>query len=131
VSGSRRSSQSARSANDHIRILMQADTSEGMKSALLMSSHPVVPRLIDPTNVGLDDLIKLFSWLAISGDRFSQLGAVEWALSHLDTHPQLEPSLLELVMRLFNDDPTDRAGRLRLLCGLIVLVDGELARIGL
>lgn len=118
------------SVKELVRSNLRLNAFEGMKSALLMSSHSVVPKQIDQADLASESVSQVFEWLMTSGDRVSQLGAVEWGLNHLDRYPELEAPITKLVGYFLKDDPEDRSGRLRLLSSLIVLVEGELARIG-
>ena len=77
------------------------------------------------------EVIQLFEWLEGSGDRISQLGGIELGFAQLDAFPELEPFLLRLTRTFLNDDPDDNDGRLSLLSSLVVLVDGEFARVGI
>jgi hypothetical protein len=102
-----------------------------VKDAFLLSSHPFGPQAIALRQVPRETVLELFQWLEKSGDRFSQVGAIECGLAHLDTYPELEPFLARLIRLMLSDEPDDKDGRLNLTCSLIVLVDGELARTGI
>lgn len=111
----------------HVRALL-GHHEEGLRTALLLASHSGVADLVDvgafPRSVVLDT----FSWVAVSGDRVSQVGAIECGLRLLGEWPELEPSLLAMTRELVEDDPANPAGRLQLTSGLVALVEGELSR---
>jgi hypothetical protein len=116
---------------EHIARLVDIRAVEGLQFALLMSSHGSISQVVDLGKVNREDVVRLFQWLEKGGDPLSQLGGIELGLLHLETYPELEPYLLGMTQALLADDPDDKEGRLSLLSSLIVLVDGELARIGL
>jgi hypothetical protein len=64
----------------------------------------------------------------LHGDRISQLGALEFGLARLDLYPSLEPIITKMISAFLADRHED--GRVSDLSGLIVLVEGELARTG-
>jgi hypothetical protein len=99
----------------------------GVALALLLSAHSSIPQQIRLNSVPRSEVKTLFEWIETHGDRISQLGAIELGLAHLDVYPELEPSITKIV-RAFIDETTDDDGRLAQLAGLVVLVDGELAR---
>jgi hypothetical protein len=121
--------------SDDLEQFLKRRITEGrhldLSDALLFSSHPFGPQsvlldAIDPAKV-----LEFFDWVEHAGDRFSQVGAVECGLKHLSKMPHLAPHLQSLIRIIQSDNPSDSNGRLELLCGLIMLVDGELARTGI
>ncbi|MHC2664596.1 hypothetical protein ACMA5K_33850 [Bradyrhizobium diazoefficiens] len=94
---------------------------------LLLSSHSSVPREIRLEGIPNGDVETLFEWLEAHGDRISQLGAIELGLHHLDKYPEIEPAIAKMTRSFIEDDVGEDA-RLAELAGLVVLVDGELAR---
>jgi hypothetical protein len=76
-------------------------------------------------------VLRVYRWLEESGDRISQLGGIERGLAYLDSIPNLESDLINLIQYFLDDDPNNVAGRLTLLSSLIVLVEGEVARAGI
>jgi hypothetical protein len=117
--------------NSRNKMLLQRDPIEGLKTALLSSSHPWIPRGLSLDGLPHEKVVEGFQWLEKHGDRFSQVGAVECGFAHLMLLPQLEPILGRIVQQLLADRSDDEDGRLKLLCSLVVLVDGELARTGI
>jgi len=83
------------------------------------------------TEVPREEVLNVYNWLEVSGDRISQLGALESGLASLDKFPELEPILGRIAAHFVNDGPDDEEGRLTLLCSLIVMVEGEIARTGI
>ena len=110
---------------------IQQQPFHGLKRAFLLSSHPSIVQRVALNEVPREDVLRFYKWLDESGDRISQLGGVECGLAHLEAFPELEGNLVKMVQGFLADDPEDMEGRLKLLCGLIVMVEGELARIGI
>jgi hypothetical protein len=104
---------------------------DGVKRALLFSSQSSFPAALSFAEISSDELLKVYEWLEQHGDRISQLGALEAGFGHLDKFPELESILAKMAEAFVNDSPDDPEGRLTLLCSLIVMVEGELARIGI
>jgi hypothetical protein len=114
-----------------IRRLIQRQPFDGLKRAFLLSSHSSLVQAIALSEVPRDDVLRFYKWLEEDGDRTSQMGGIECGLAHLDSFTELESSLVKLVRSFLSDSPDSEEGRSRLLCNLIVMVDGELARIGI
>ena len=112
----------------HVRILIQWNSYEGLRAAFALSSHQMVSELVDLTTVSREDVRRVFQWLADHGDRISQVGAIECGLRHLHLFPEIEPCLAAMTRAMTADDPDDPGGRLKLLSGLVVLVEGEVIR---
>jgi len=113
-----------------IREAINHQPFEGLKRALLLSSHVLLAQCISLDGLPRDDVLRLYKWLERSGDRISQLGGIECGLAHLESFPELEASLTRMVQAFIADDPENEGGRLNLLSSLIAMVDGELVRIG-
>jgi len=114
-----------------INTLLKQDTMEGLKDAFLLSSHAWASHALPLRSVPRERVLEFYRWLEIGGDRISQLGAIESGLANLDVFPELETCIAKLVTLFLSDQPADNDGRLNLLCSLIVLVEGELARTGI
>lgn len=114
-----------------IRTFVERNSAEGLKNALLISSHPWIPQAIDLGSISRDRVLEFYRWLETKGDRFSQLGGVECGLAHLDRIPELEPILTRIAEQFVADRPETSDGRIGLVCSLIILVEGELARTGI
>lgn len=112
----------------HLRALVEQNACEGLKAALLLSSHPLVSEVVDLKTVPHEEVLAVFQWLTDRGDRISQVGAIECGLRHLDTFPEIEPSLTAMTRTIGADDLEDPLGRHRLLSGLVALVEGEIVR---
>jgi hypothetical protein len=104
---------------------------EGVRRSLLLSSHQFVVQTIDLAVLAEKDVLRLYAWLCDRGDRISQLGAIECGLAHLDRFTDLAPYLVRLVQAFLDDRSDDEEGRLKLLCSLILFVEGEIARTGI
>lgn len=118
-------------AASHVRQLIARNSFEGLSAALLLSSHHLAPEVIDLQAIPKEVVVRVYEWLADAGDSVSTVGAIECGLRHLDVLPDLEPSLIAMTRALADEDPKASDGRLRLLSGLVALVEGELARRGL
>lgn len=112
---------------EHIRKLIARNATQGLKLALLMSAHQSFSEVIAGEPLPLSVLSEVFEQLTKTGDRFSQVGAIEIGLGLLPEHPELEAYLPPLVRQIIADEPAVD-GRLTLLSHLIVLVGGEIAK---
>jgi hypothetical protein len=102
-----------------------------LPTAFLLSSHSYGPQCIVLETVDSAKILEFFDWAEHAGDRFTQVGAVECGLRHLHKMPQLAPHLRNIIQTIRSDDLASETARLKLLCALIMLVDGELARAGI
>ena len=115
----------------HVRSVVAWDGFEGLKLLFALSAHQMVSEVIDLASAPREDVKRVFRWLAEHGDPVSQVGAIECGLRHLALFREIEPSLVALTRAMGGDQPQDASGRLRLLSGLVVLVEGEIGRRGL
>jgi hypothetical protein len=116
--------------SSHIDRQVAGEGVNGVAFSLLLSAHQSIPQEIKLHEISRDQVKHLFEWLEAHGDRISQLGSIELGLACLDTYPELEPVITKMT-RMFIEDDDGEAGRLAQLAGLVVLVDGELARTGI
>jgi hypothetical protein len=112
----------------HITGLLENHGVEGMKSALLLSSHSRIVDLIDPVGFSADAISQVFEWVAVHGDVVSQAGAVECGLRLLEQFPRIESSLATMAGRIVADNPDELDGRLHLFSCLVIFVESELGR---
>jgi hypothetical protein len=110
-----------------VRALVGLNPLEGLRAALLC--HHSLLDVVE--EVPRDVVLHLFRWLAEQGDRTSQVAAIECGLRLLPMFPEIEESLAAMVRAIAADEPNDENGRPKLMSGLIVLVEGELARTGI
>ncbi len=103
----------------------------GLLSAFLLSSHPSIVDRINLGGIPPDVILRVWDFLATSGDLISQLGAVEVGIENLPKYPSIEESLVEMVKCLEADDPEAEESRYSLLSSLIVLTDARHSEIGL
>lgn len=115
----------------HLDELVRWNPCEGLRTAFVLSSHQMIAEVVDLAAVPRTEVSRVFEWLRDSGDRISQIGAIECGLRHLDSFPEIEPCLAAMTREMSADDPEDIGGRLKLLSGLVVLVEGEVIRRGL
>lgn len=112
----------------HVAELIAWKTIEGVKLALLLSAHSLIPPQINLDRASSAELQTIFEDLEENGDRLSQLGAIELGLSILDRHPQLEAAIIGMIEQIRDDDAEAANSRFRLLSALAVLVDGEVSQ---
>lgn len=101
---------------------------EGFLFSLLLSSHGSLTDEINVDRLSSEELSKAYEHLVASGDRISQLGAIEVGLRVLPSRPELEEPLCRLIEQIRDDDADGPASAFRLLSSLFCFVDGELAR---
>lgn len=118
---------SQQEAPEHFQKLLDWRPYDGFLHSLLLASHPYLPSKIRIDQLEEDDLLRAYEWLAKSGDRISQVGAVEIWLLNPSAMPKVETFVRDIIQQVRNDNE-DNGGRMSLLSALIVLVDGELAR---
>ena len=100
----------------------------GFLFSLFLSSHPALTAEIRVDLLERDDLVRAFEVLAASGDRISQLGAIEVGLRVLPERPEIQPFLRRLIVQIRDDDVYGSESRFKLLSIVFRLVDGELSR---
>lgn len=118
---------SQQEAQEHFLKLLDWRPYDGFLHSLLLASHPYLPSKIRIDQLEEDDLFRAYEWLAKSGDRISQVGAVEIWLSNPSAMPKVETFVRDIIQQVRNDNE-ENGGRMSLLSALIILVDGELAR---
>ena len=101
---------------------------DGFLFSLFLSSHPALTAEISVELLERDDLVRAFDFLAESGDRISQLGAIEVGLRVLPERPEIQPILLRLIAQIRDEAVYGSESRFKLLSILFTLVDGELSR---
>lgn len=101
---------------------------EGLLLSLLLASHASVSDQIDVSQLSGKEFIAALTFLEKSGDRISQLGAVEVGLRAFLLLPEIKPHLIRLIQLIFDDKVDDPNSGFRFLSALFVLVDGELSR---
>ena len=74
-----------------------------------------------------EELLQAFGFLLRSGDRVSQLGAIEVGLRVSLDRPEVNPALTKLVELIRDDVATGKRSGLRAYSILYVLVSGELS----
>lgn len=104
---------------------------DGFLLGLLLSSHSDLTAQIPIDKLSKEKLAQAYDFIEKHGDTLSRLGALEVGLRILPAHPEVEPFLMPLVIRIRDDDVEKIAGEINLLSALFVLVDGELSRLRL
>lgn len=100
---------------------------EGFMHSLYMASHPDLSAQVHVDNMSREELLQAFDFLLCSGDRVSQLGAIEVGLRVSSDRPEVNPALTKLVEMFRDDDATGKRSGLRAYSTLYVLVSGELS----
>lgn len=104
---------------------------EGFLLSLLLSSHSSLPDQIGVDHIDADDLLGAFDCLARSGDRLSQLGAIEVGFRILGARPEVEEALGRLVQEIREEGAEGQTSGYALLSALFGLVNGEVSRMRL
>ncbi|MEJ1418925.1 MAG: hypothetical protein RPU91_17930 [Candidatus Sedimenticola sp. (ex Thyasira tokunagai)] len=114
-------------ARKHIDQLMSWRVYDGFLLSLLLSSHSLNLSAIEIAQIEEDSLIQAYEWLQSSGDRVSQLGAIEIGLSIMGRQPKIEPLVKDMIEQIRDDNVDGKQSRFQLLSALIIFVEGELA----
>lgn len=101
---------------------------DGLLLSLYLSSHAKLTDNINVDHLNNDDLLKVLGYLEETGDRISQIGAIEIGLRVLPDRPEIEPYVIRLIKQVTGDDIDSASSGFQLLSALFVLVDGELSR---
>jgi hypothetical protein len=115
----------------HCARLVRWNFQKGLVQALGGAAQPDLSKAIDVSSAQREELELAFVAARDSGDRFSQVAAIELGLELLDDHPGLEAPIQSMVQSILDDDPADKGGRLRLTSSLFQFVDGEFASTGI
>ena len=97
-------------------------------AALLTASHPELSKRIAVDGFSNNVLEEVFSYVADTGDRLTQIGAVEVGLRVINDRPGLEATLAKLISTLRNDTGNSKGSGYVLQSSLFSLVDSELSR---
>ncbi|WP_341364180.1 hypothetical protein P8T57_20730 [Thalassospira sp. SN3W] len=100
---------------------------DGFLSSLFLSSHSTLTAEISVKNLDRRDISRALEFLINSGDRLSQLGAVEVGLRVLPDIPEIETLLVRLIEQIRDDDPQGSTSGFKLFSALFVFVDGALS----
>lgn len=112
------------SGKAHIDQLLAWHPSQGLRLALLMSSHSLLTRQIGVAALDRQQVLDTYEWLVAHGDTLSVVGAIEVAIPALQDMPELVPWTERLVETL-RSDATDRFS---LASALFVMVSGYVGR---
>ncbi len=102
--------------------------SEGFLNSLYMASHPDLSSQIQVAELSSEQLSRAYEFVLHSGDRISQLGAIEVGLRVSADRPEVVPVVTKLVVSLLDDDATSKTSGLRAYSTLYFLVHSELSR---
>ena len=101
---------------------------EGFLLSLPLSSHSALTDEIPVESLDADELARAFDFLEKHGDSLSQLGAVEVGLRVVQSRPEIETFLVQLVKNIRDDDVNGESSGFKHIQALFCLVDGELSR---
>ncbi len=101
---------------------------EGFLQSLYMASHPGLSAQIRVDGLSSEELVRAFEFILRTGDRVSQLGAIEVGLRVSRDRPEVKPALNKLLEFIRADDTAGKAGGFRGYSLLYVLVSSELSR---
>ena len=121
----------ATDAIDLINKLISRNTFGGLQRAFLLSSHSLFSNSVEMRKFPREEVLRFFQWLMSDGDRVSQLGGIECGLANIVDFPELEDVISQMIREFLNDEVDNHEGRLSLISGLIIMVDGQLARYGI
>ncbi|WP_205510241.1 HTH domain-containing protein [Paenibacillus elgii] len=102
---------------------------DGFLLSLYVSLHTELTTEINVGHLNSEDFVRALNFLERSGDRISQLGAIEIGLRVLPRRLEIEPVIIRLIRQLRDDDVHSPSSGFKLLSALFILVDGELSRI--
>ncbi|MCE8050082.1 hypothetical protein HOP61_02065 [Halomonas daqingensis] len=114
-----------------IKDLLEWNSTQGFLYALPVCSMGLIAKDVRIEGLGREELIQVYEWLAEHGDPISRVGAIEVALFHSDTHPELTPFIETIVKDLISDKTDNDSSMLMLLSSMIIIVASELARKGI
>lgn len=112
----------------HLLRLTTWSAVDGFNLALFCCSHAWVSPKINVDHLEQEQLKSIYHEMAITGDPFSQLGAIEVGIPLLEKFPCIQPDIIKMLSKIRMDDPLDKKSNFHLLSSLITLVDGELSR---
>ena len=104
---------------------------DGLMLCLLLSIDRTVTRWISEVEVSQQALLDVLRRLERHGDRYSQVGGIEYGLRRLGDFDDIEPGLATMAAQIVEEDPEVERVRLGLVLMLFRVVDGELLRWGL
>ena len=115
-------------ARDRLAELAAWRPYEGFLHGLYMASHAEVSAHIQVDSMSAEELVRAFRFLIRSGDRVSQIGAIEVGLRISTDRPEVNAPLAELVDLVLSDDATGEQNGFREYATLYVSVSSELSR---
>jgi hypothetical protein len=101
---------------------------DGFLLSLILSSHSSISDQIDVSQLSTNEIIDALEFLEKSGDRISQLGAIEVGLRVVQLQPEIKPNLIRLIQLIFDDKVDEPNSGFNLISVLFLLVDGELSK---
>ncbi|MDH5572921.1 MAG: hypothetical protein OEY89_14240, partial [Gammaproteobacteria bacterium] len=113
-------------ADSHFKDIFLSGSYSGLMSCLLMAVHSSIADSLVKIEYDESVLIQLYDSLVIHSDPFSRVGAIEIGLSLIDKYSFLETYIETLVKQTLEEK---EEGVYNLLSAVIMLVDGELARL--
>lgn len=115
-------------AKPRLEALQVGNSLQGFSFSLLMCSAGTIAECMRIEALDRSELVQTYEWLAEHGDLISRIGAVEVALSYLDSYPELGPFVERIVEGLLSENPEGDGSSFALLSAMVVMVASELAR---
>lgn len=100
----------------------------GFLQSLYMGLHPDLTGQIQVEGMSSEELVEAFEFILSSGDRVSQLGAIEVGLRVSAARPEVSSAVEKLVRLIRSDDTTGTGSSFRTYSLLYMLVFCELSR---
>lgn len=118
----------AGTGKSHLEALCRWNPSDGFIHGLYLASDPALTSCLSVEQTDRAQFASLLQRVRDSGDRMSQVGALEVGLRVLSRVPEIATILEELVEFIRDDDATGSNSNIVLLSSLFRLVDGQLSR---
>ena len=101
---------------------------EGVLMGLLLSSHPSLVDRLHLDCLNDDEIEAVFDYVEKSGDRVSQIGAIELGVRLVDSTPSIVSPLISLIRQIDEENPSADDSRFRILLALYMMTDSELGQ---
>ena len=118
----------AGSGRKFIQQLSEWRLYDGFLFGLLLSSDRTLTAEINVDHLERDELVQALDFLEKSGDRLSQLGAIEVGIRIFPELPEIQSNLIRLIEQIRDDEIDGSDSEFKLLSTMFFFVDGELSR---
>lgn len=117
----------AKTAEPHMRALVERDPFRGYLRALHVSGSQALGIALSKIAIEDADLIRVYEWLVDHGDMMSRAAAVEAGLLRPERSEAVREALLRLLHTIVTPPPVGAVEPYRLSSALFILVYGEMA----